>query len=264
MTQGALHVMTEGRPDGLPVVLLHAICTSSDLWQPQLPLWNRRYRTIRVDLPGHGRSQPLGGEPTLSNYAVALAETLDASGHDRVALLGTSFGAMVAQAFALRFPERVHGLVLAHAGALTSAEVAAIWDQRLRDLYMLGVEQHVRSTIGRWLTPGFAHASPLTVDWLGAMVRATSRIGYREAVGAIQGLDHKSRLGQIAVPTLVIAGAADMAVPPEIVRPVANGIPNAEYAVLDAAHMGNVEQPVAFAEVVGRFLNALGSGAAER
>ena len=63
------------------------------------------------------------------------------------------------------------------------------------------------------------------------------------------------RLADITAPTLVIAGDADTAVPPAAASTLAAAIPGAELVVLpDAAHLGNVQQPVLFAETVGFFL----------
>ncbi|WP_431286453.1 alpha/beta fold hydrolase [Roseateles chitinivorans] len=126
-----LHVRRDGRDgrdgrsdaDTAPtLVLLHAICTSGALWTPQLDAWRPAFRLLCVDLPGHGESAPLAGDATLADVADALAATLDAHGESRVTLVGTSWGSMVAQAFALRHPSRTASLVLAHAGSTTSAE----------------------------------------------------------------------------------------------------------------------------------------------
>ncbi len=256
MTSLELRAIREGHTGGVPVVLLHSICSSADLWLPQMIPWRGVLRTIRVDLPGHGFSPSLGGTPALADYADALAATLDSTDERRIAIVGTSFGSMVAQAFALRYPDRVAALVLAHAGARTSEEVSAIWAQRLQQFDLNGMSAHVHSTVGRWLSADFGQASPLTSGWLAGLVRATSVAGYREAVNAIRGLDHVAALASIACPTLVVAGTQDAAVPMPVVRSVAERIPGAEFATLDAGHMSNVEQPVRFAELVGGFLSA--------
>lgn len=254
-----LHAAVAGPDDGLPVVLLHSICTNMEVWQPQLPVWNEMFRTIRVDLPGHGKSPALGGTPTLRDFARSVAATLDALQISRAALVGISLGSMVAQAFALEVPERVAGLVLAHAGARTSPEVRELWNQRLAQLEEQGLEQHVRGTLERWFTVGFAGNSPLTVAWVEKMIRATPVSGYREAVSAIQGLDHLARLGAIDIPALVIAGAEDKAVPPAAAAVVANEVPGAAISLLAAAHMSSIERPVEFTELAGRFLASLGN-----
>jgi pimeloyl-ACP methyl ester carboxylesterase len=173
----------------------------------------------------------------------------------RAAIVGLSLGGMVAQAFALAYPEQVSALVLAHTSARTDESVREVWSRRLALFEEQGLEAQVASTLERWFTRSFAAASPMTMRWLAQQIRATSPAGYRAAVRAIQGLDFLDRLKEVTAPALVVAGAADSAVPPAAASVLAASIPGAKLVVLDdAAHIGNVQQPVAFTETVGKFL----------
>jgi len=236
------------------VVLLHPICANRDIWRLQVPVWSAYFRVILVDLPGHGLSKPLGDAPQLTDFAAALRATLDAAGIDKVALVGVSLGSMVAQSFALAYPERTRALVLANAGAMTPPQVQTLWDERLRNYQALGAENHVRETAARWFSPSYRASAPLTVNWIEEQIRATSQAGYVGAVHALKGMDHTSRLARIAVPTMVIAGKNDAAVKPEICAGVANAIRDARYAVLPGGHISNVECATAFTELAGGFL----------
>jgi 3-oxoadipate enol-lactonase len=193
----------------------------------------------------------------LADWADQVCEVLDALRIERAAVVGISLGGMVAQAFALRHPSRTWALVLAHTSARTESAVREIWDRRLEQFTRHGLPAQAPATLERWFTRAFAEASPLTLDWLAAQIRATHPAGYTAAVRAIQGLDHLDRLHEIAVPTLVIAGEADSAVPPAAAATLAERIAGAQLVVLPgAAHLGNVEQPVVFTERVGAFLRA--------
>jgi 3-oxoadipate enol-lactonase len=249
----AYHV--EGPQDAPALVLLHAIATSSELWRSQAAVWSSVFRTVRVDLPGHGRSAAPGGEATLHDWAVQVREVLDELGIRQAAIVGLSLGGMVAQAFALAFPERTLALVLAHTSARTEPAVRDLWSRRLAQFETEGLPAQVAPTLERWFTRAFAAASPLTLEWVAAQVRSTTPAGYAAAIRAIQGLDHLERLRTLALPTLVVAGAADSSVPPSMAKTLAEAIPGARLLVLDgAAHLGNVEQPVVFTEGVGAFL----------
>lgn len=252
---GCLAHRVEG-PAGAPVlVLLHAIATHGAIWQAQAAVWSCIYRVVRVDLPGHGDSPAPQGSPTLHDYAVQVREVLDRLGIEQAVIVGLSLGGMVAQAFALAFPQRTRGLVLAHTSARTEPAVRELWARRLAQAEAEGLPAQVAPTLERWFTRGFAAASPLTLEWVAGQVRATAARGYAAAVRAIQGLDHLDRLGAIRVPTLVVAGARDSAVPPAAAATLAEAMPGARLLVLEeAAHLGNVERPVAFTEGVGAFL----------
>lgn len=243
-------------PQGAPaLVLLHAIATHSALWLPQLGAWSARWRVVRIDLPGHGVSDPPQGAPTLADYAAQVRDVLDELEIGRAAIVGLSLGGMVAQAFALAYPQRVSALVLAHTSARTDAAVRALWDRRLEQFQQFGLEPQVAPTLERWFTRAFAASAPLTMQWVAGQIRATAPAGYAAAIHAIQQLDHQGRLREIAAPTLVLAGEADSAVPPAAASAMAEAIAGARLVVLpDAAHLGSVQQPVAFAETVGSFL----------
>ena len=105
---------THGSDSAPAVVLLHPVCASREIWRLQVPVWSKSFRLILIDLPGHGLSKALGGAPQLLDFVHALRATLDADGVDKIALVGVSLGAMVAQAFALTYPERTKALVLAN------------------------------------------------------------------------------------------------------------------------------------------------------
>lgn len=251
----ARHV--DGPPDAPALVLLHAIATHSGLWLPQLGPWSARWRVVRIDLPGHGASAPPAGASTLADYAAQVRDVLDELEIERAAFVGLSLGGMVAQAFALAFPRRVTALVLAHTSARTDVAVRELWERRLAQFEQFGLAAQVTSTLERWFTRAFAAASPSTLEWIAGQIRATAPEGYAVAIRAIQGLDHLDQLGEIAVPTLVLAGEGDTAVPPAAASALAASIPGAQLVVLpDAAHLGNVQQPMAFAEAVASFLVA--------
>jgi 3-oxoadipate enol-lactonase len=257
MTMRRLVCHVDGPIDAPAVVLLHAIATHSALWLPQVGVWSAAYRVVRIDLPGHGASDPPLQPLQMADYAAAVKDVLDDLGIERAAIVGLSLGGMVAQAFALAYPARVQALVLAHTTARTEPAVREIWQRRLEQFEQHGLEAQAAPTLERWFTRAFASASPMTLEWIAGQVRATSAAGYATAIRAIQGLDHLERLQAIAVPTLVVAGDADSAVPPAAASALADCIPGAELVVLkDAAHLGNVQQPVAFTEIVGRFLQA--------
>lgn len=257
MRRSALACHVNGPPDAPAVVLLHAIATSSELWQPQLPVWASAFRVVRIDLPGHGASESPPGALSLKDYADLVKDSLDELGIARAALVGLSLGGMIAQAFALTHPQRLNALVLAHTSARTEPAVREMWNRRLEQFEQYGLEAQAAATLERWFTRAFAQASPMTLEWLARQIRGTSPAGYAAAVGAIQALDYEHRLGEIAVPTLVVAGEDDSAVPPSVAAAIAERVPDARMLVLkDAAHLGNVQQPVVFTEQVGEFLRA--------
>lgn len=252
---GGLHFRVEGSETAPPVVLSHAISTSLALWDLQVPVWSQTFRVIRYDARGHGGSRPAGGSYGFEQMADDVLGLLDHLGLAKVAFVGLSLGGMVGQALALRAPDRLSALVLAHTNAKTPANLEDMWVQRAKSIEANGVEPHVDATLARWFTAEFRAAAPLTVAWIANLIRATDAGTYVQCCRAIQKLDFFDRLNQVRVPTLTVAGAEDMGAPPANLEAMASRIPGAQCIVIDrGAHLANVEQSHVFTERVGAFL----------
>jgi 3-oxoadipate enol-lactonase len=105
--------------------------------------------------------------------------------------------------------------------------------------------------VERWFTPRWAQEHPAEVERAVRWVGGTSDEGYRACCQAIAAWDHRARLPEIPAPTLVLAGAHDVATPvvPHA-RLLADTIPDARLEVLDAAHVATVEAPRAATELI--------------
>jgi 3-oxoadipate enol-lactonase len=86
------------------------------------------------------------------------------------------------------------------------------------------------------------------------MFRATQPRGYAEACAALRDTDLREAIAGIAAPTLVIAGAQDVATPVEHSEFMVERIPGSDLMVLDASHLSNVEQPEDFGQALLDFL----------
>jgi 3-oxoadipate enol-lactonase len=111
MTQGGIFVRQRG--SGPPLVLLHGLLVSGEMFGPLVAEWSPRYRLIVPDLRGHGRSAQLPGPYTVGQLATDVADMLDRMHVPRAHVLGLSHGGAVAQQLARDHPDRVDRLVLA-------------------------------------------------------------------------------------------------------------------------------------------------------
>lgn len=256
----ALHVADTGPTNAPTVVLLHSIATHGALWAPQVPVWAAQLRVLSVDLPGHGESPVDSRLATLEDYARCIVRWLDAHDVQRCAIVGLSLGAMIGQAFALDYPQRLRALVLANTSALTPPPMHDAWQARKAAALAEGMEPQVTGTLERWFPAEFASRSPLTVAWVADMIRRTDPVGYRCAIEAIQAMSTYERLPSIRCPVMVVSGGRDVATTPAIMRPLAERIPGARFVSLEqAGHISNLVQPIEFTECVGAFLRETAS-----
>jgi 3-oxoadipate enol-lactonase len=106
----------------------------------------------------------------------------------------------------------------------------------------------------RWFTKAFRDRAPQAMERMRTMFVATKVDGYCGCGEAIRDMDHRPLLAKIVAPTLVIAGKHDPTTPLEGNEFIRAHIPGAKIAVLEAAHVANIEQPKAYAGTVLGFL----------
>jgi 3-oxoadipate enol-lactonase len=243
-------------PENAPVIVLgHALGSSSEIWGYQLPLLSAKYRVLVYDLPGHGESDPPVGQDSFDDLATDLAALLDHTGVGRVTLAGLSIGGMIAQHFALLYPNRLQALVLCSTGAQTNEAGKKTFAERIARVNEGGIETQVEGSITRWFTPQFLSSAPATVDWVRSLYRKTSAAGFINGCRAIQELDTVDRLSSIAAPTLLVPGELDQAFPENASKAIQSKIKNAQLKLLTgAAHIGNVQRPHEFNEILLKFL----------
>ncbi|MFI0449927.1 3-oxoadipate enol-lactonase [Actinomadura sp. 6N118] len=238
-----LHHRLDGPEDAPLVVLGPSLGTSTELWDPQMPALIRRWRVLRYDLPGHGRSPAErsalpGGRVTVEGLADEIVRSLDRLEIDQAAYAGISLGGAVGTALALRAPERVASLVLCCTSARFGPPEA--WHERAGRVRRQGTGPLADTAAERWFTPGFTGAGPYV-----EMLRATGAEGYAACCEALARFDATERLAEITAPTLVIAGAQDGPTPPaDHAERLAAGIPDAALVVIEGAgHLANAERP---------------------
>jgi 3-oxoadipate enol-lactonase len=241
----ALHHELSGPADAPVVVLSHALGATSAIWDAQEPALAERFRVLRYDLRGHGRSPVPDAPTTLAELGGDVTELLDGLGVERASLVGVSLGGMISLWLAAFRPERVERLVV----ACTSAQLGTpeSWRERADLVRAEGTGAVADAVVGRWFTAAFAAAEPARVRAYRDGIAATPAAGYAGLCHAIETMDLRADLGRVEAPTLVVAGAEDPSTPPDHGRAIADRIRGASLLVLGrAAHLANVEQPDAF------------------
>ena len=255
----------EPRHGGAPrqtVVLSHALGCDMDMWDGLANQLARASRVICYDHRGHGGSDAPPGPYTMAELADDAARLLDELDTGPVVWVGLSMGGMVGQELALRHPQRVAALVVANSTSGYPEAARAMWDARIAQVELDGVEAIADAVMGRYFDDAFRDANPATVARFRRRVATTDAGGYAGCCAAVAGVDTSARLSSIAVPTLVIAGERDAGTPPAMSEAIAQGIPGARLAViLDATHLSAIEQPARFNILVRDFVEGLGETA---
>jgi 3-oxoadipate enol-lactonase len=252
----ALHHEISGRDAGAPLVLAGSLGTTLAMWEPQLESLGAVARLIRIDHRGHGGSPVPDGPYEIADLGRDVLALLARLGLERVSFCGLSIGGMVGQWLAINAPERIERLIL----ICTAAHVpgGAAFRDRARLVRSAGGPDVVAdAVIGRWFTPAFAAAEPELVASYRAMISATPGEGYASCAEAVGALDVRAGLRRIRAPTLVISGAEDVSLPPQLGREIAGAVPGARFELLDpAAHLASVERADAVNDLIADHLDS--------
>ena len=253
MSVGSTKLYYEVAGEGAPVVLLHGGWLNSEQWDDQFSILSRRYRVVRYDFRGAGRS-PLG-EGEWSHYE-DLAALLKGLGIERAHLVGLSAGGQIAIDFAITHPEAVLSIAVG-ASPLRGYDLGQEFTDGTRGVVAAGVADDPQLVHDRiWAFAPFRVAStmPRVRERLNAMiVHQNQWAASRPNATRPTPLDPApaARLKDIKAPALVIVGDGEMPALQKEASFVAQSIPGARLArVKNAGHFVNLEQPERYNRII--------------
>ncbi|MBB5686339.1 3-oxoadipate enol-lactonase [Sphingobium boeckii] len=241
----------DGAPHAPVLMLSNSLGTAMAMWDVQMPGFRENFRVLRYDSRGHGLSDAPAGAYSVDRLSRDAIELLDALEIERVTFCGLSKGGMVGQWLGWRAPERLERLILANTSAYMGPPES--WDERIRVISTSGTAAIADSVLQRWFRSNFLLHSADAIAPIRSMLLSTPAHGYAGCCAAIRDMDQRMVAKLIAVPTLVIAGTEDPATPISHAEFLADNIPGATLAVLEAAHLSNIEQPKAFERKIIEF-----------
>lgn len=240
--------------DGAPVVCFtHSLAADGGMWAEQVPpLLATGWRVLRLDMRGHGGSDPVPGDYTMRALADDVGAALEVLGIARVHYVGLSIGGMLGQAFALAHGDKLISALWCDTLPASPSGSRHLWDERMSTVREANsLAPLADATTERWLTDAFKARNPSRWRQIRDGVIGTTPAGYLGCCAAILDFDFTAQLGNVKAPTLVVCGAEDAGTPPEQNRKLASLVPGAGYQEIVAArHFPNVEHPEVFNRIM--------------
>lgn len=244
-------VVAQRGDTGPAVLLVHALGLDWRMWEPVMDTLARGRRVFAYDVRGHGVAVGSPSPYTMADTARDLIGVLDAIDVQQAHVVGLSFGGGIAQTAAVAAPERFASLALL---ATTDFPFDA-FEGRASSGETDGMAAQVAPSLTRWFTADALAVNGATVRYARERVLSGNPTDWAAAWRAFKGLDVQGKLAGLKLPTLVLAGAADVSTTPEIMRGIASRIPGARYRELPGTpHMQTLERPDLVAAALAEFL----------
>lgn len=243
-----LSILQAGTGD--PVIFVHGVVTTSNIFPKYLNAYSPDYRGIAVDLRGYGDSEKPDAEFTIEQFSKDLIALADALHLDKPIWVGVSMGGMILQRLALDNPSRVRALVL-----VSTTDGAMILD---RDIPSIGAPRDYRDVSKNMIVESFPPGTdPRIYRPLLDRIPTWNAIVIRQALTSMSQFNTHGQLSRIHAPTLIMVGAKDNVATPAIAKGIQEQIHGAQLVQFDTGHFMMAEDPERFRTVLGDFLKTL-------
>ncbi len=256
-----INIYYESHGTGFPLVFAYGIGGNTTEWEPQIPVFSQSYRFIVWDPRGHAQSEspPNVDQYTQEIFAQDLEGLLDYLGIDQAYVGGLSMGGGIATRFTILHPERVAALLIFDSFSASGLETPPE-NRRMREEIIRLTETEGMLAVAEYAmknNPNISQTASLGKEQenlIREMYLALNPVGYAHSTRMIlNAVFDASLLERIKVPTLVLAGQEDGALP--ACRFIHEKIKESKLVVIpDAGHLSNLDQPVAFNHAVLEYL----------
>jgi pimeloyl-ACP methyl ester carboxylesterase len=245
---------------GPTVLLLHATLHDRHDFDPIVDTLAQRYRTIAMDWPGHGESDPASAaiEPSAPLFADVLEDVVDGLGLSRAVLIGNSVGGFAAARLAINRPASVAGLVLVNAGGFVPWNPLSRMSCRL--MGAPAVFRRAAPLFVRGYMKAMTDSDREIVER--AIAKAKTAEGIRTGTALWRSFataehDLRSRAAELTVPTLIVWGKKDIAIPLRAGYATRDAIRGSRLEILDTGHVVFSSDPDGFLAAVAPFLESV-------
>jgi pimeloyl-ACP methyl ester carboxylesterase len=235
---------------GDPVIFVHGVVTTSNIFPKYLDAYSPNFRGIAVDLRGYGDSDKPDTGFTIDQFSKDLIKLADDWRIEKPVWVGVSMGGMILQRLALDNPSRVRALVL-----VSTTDGAMILDKHIPSI---GAPRDYREVSKNMIIDSFPPGTDSVIyQPLLDRIATWNATVIRQALMSMSQFNVHGQLSQIKVPTLIMVGAKDDVATPAIARGIQEQIPGAQLTEFNTGHFMMAEDPERFLRVLGEFLRGL-------
>jgi 3-oxoadipate enol-lactonase len=254
-TINSTSIFYETQGEGPPILLVHGLGGTGNVWHAQRATLSRYFKVIVMDLPGSGRSDRSRRAYSLEQWADDIAGLIDHLQLDQAVVAGHSMGTAIVQKFAAKYPQKTKAILLAGALVELGAPGKEAFTKRAETVEREGMIAVADAVIGGALSAGTREGNPALTGLVREMLLSNDPHCYAGHCRALVAGSAKADQPSIKCPTLLIVGDQDPVTPLALQRQIAQAIPQAKIRIVPGtAHLTMLETPAAFNAAVLEFL----------
>ena len=247
-----LNYQTFGDAANPALVFSNSLGTNLNMWKSQVEFFKEDFYVICYDSRGHGASSTPTGPYTVAQLGQDVVNLLDHLKVEKAIFCGISMGGLIGQWLAVHKEERFNKVVVCNTAAKIGEKNA--WLERAALVRENGLEQIAATAASRWFTDSFIQANPDVVAALSQDLAAGSKLGYANCCEALAVEDLREEIQSISIPLLVVAGKQDPVTTVADAQFIVDKVAGSQILEVDASHISNIEQYVAFNQGVLEFI----------
>jgi 3-oxoadipate enol-lactonase len=252
-TGGRIYCEVEG--EGQPIVLVHGLGATSNVWYGIRNVLKRQFRVVVLDLPGSGRSEKRQPHYTFPSWCSQLHELVEHLQLPRLVLVGHSMGTVLVQLFAATYPQRVAGLVLCGPIIELSETRKELFRKRIEAVLREGMLAVADGVVTGALTAATRESASPLPGLVREMLLANDPVHYAAQCRALVEGSARAALPQIRCPLLILEGDQDTVTPLTTCQEILAVLPQAQLRILPhTGHWTMLERPELVSAALLEFL----------
>lgn len=251
MKHNGLYYEVKGK--GEPIIFLHGIGGTHNMFFPQVEAFSRFAQTITIDLKGHGQSESVYTTQYLNVHCQSILDLMDHLGLESATFIGLSYGGIVTQTFATNYPERVKKMVLidtyAHILPRTKSQLSLM----MFGLFIIGSALLPY----KLLTPLFKQYEKWELAYQTMLYNYKTRKRFQMMMQLVElvGKSYLKKLQKLPIPTLVIVGDAFSSIVEKSVE-ICESLPNSKLVVIEnSMDPSNLCEPEKVNRAIAEFMH---------
>ena len=235
---GTFYVFNK-KEQSIPVVFIHGVGLTYEIWQPQLNFFNN-YSNLSYDILGHGKSSLTKQNISFDDFSEQLIDLIDELKIEKIHLVGFSIGSLIARNFATKYGDRLQSLILLGSIYKRSEQQQKIVNERFeqakKELKLS------RQALKRWFSDKYLENNPDTYEKISSILSRNNMANFLKVYELFVKHKNNEDFEKIQTKTLIMTGEYDIGSTIEMSQQLNNIIKNSELKIIkDGKHLCGIE-----------------------